>query len=180
MTILMIILYVIGGLVALVLLVAAIGPKGYALEQQVTINRPVSDVYNFLRLLANQDKYNKWAMADPKMKKTFTGTDGEAGSSYAWESVDKQVGKGEQSISKLTPNERIDMDLHFIVPFEGRSKAYFQFQSNDTNTTTVKWGLAATMKYPTNIMLVLLDLRGMLNRDLAESLGNLKKLMEGK
>ena len=79
MSILFIILIVIAAFVALLLLIATFTKKEYAIEREVTINRPTQEVFDFVRILKNQDHYNKWWMMDPNVIKSFKGTDGTVG-----------------------------------------------------------------------------------------------------
>jgi hypothetical protein len=39
-------------------------------------------VFNYLKLLKNQDNFNKWAMTNPDSNKEFKGTDGTVGSLF--------------------------------------------------------------------------------------------------
>ena len=66
-------------IVALLMLIATFTKKEYVIEREVAINRPKQDVFDFVRILKNQDHYNKWWMMDPNVKKSFKGTDGTVG-----------------------------------------------------------------------------------------------------
>jgi hypothetical protein len=61
----MIIAIVILGIIAIVLIAAASMSEDYNIEQHITINRSKTDVFNYLRILQNAEKYNKWVMEDP-------------------------------------------------------------------------------------------------------------------
>ena len=66
----MIIIYIIIGIALLIFILSSIAPKSYKVERKVTINRPVHEVYEYLRFIRNQDQWSKWNRLDPKMKKT--------------------------------------------------------------------------------------------------------------
>ena len=118
MRILKIILIVILIIIAIPLLTALFIKKDYAVEREITINKPKQEVFDYIKYLKNQDHYSKWAMMDPDMKKTYRGTDATVGFVSAWESDKKDVGTGEQEIKKITEGERLDFELRFIKPFE--------------------------------------------------------------
>src|SRR5476649_899486 len=101
----MIILAIILAIIAIPFIVAIFKPEEYVIEREIVIKRPKADVFNYVKLLKNQDHYSKWVMTDPSMKKSFTGTDGTVGFIYAWDSENKQAGKGEQEIIKLTGDD---------------------------------------------------------------------------
>src|SRR5438093_8050304 len=119
MNILLIILVAIAIIIAIILIAAAITGKEYVIEREITINKPKQEVFNYIKFLKNADQYNKWVMMDPNLKKDYKGTDGTAGFIYYWDSANKNVGKGEQEITKIIEGERVDYEIRFIKPFEG-------------------------------------------------------------
>lgn len=175
MGLLFIILGSIASLLILILLIAAVSKKSYAVERSIVINRPKEQVYDYLRHLKNQDKFNKWTMTDPNMKKTYIGTDGEAGFIYAWNG-NKRAGAGEQEIRQLTPNSRIDLEVRFIRPFAAIAQTPFTLEDAGDGTH-VTWSMSSTMKYPMNIMLMM-NMDKLLGKDIEESLTMLKKELE--
>jgi hypothetical protein len=94
------------------------------------------EVFDYVRLLNNQDNFSKWATMDPAMKKSFSGTDGTVGFVSAWESKKKDVGKGEQEIIKITEGQRIDYELRFKEPFEATDLAYITTEPISENQTS--------------------------------------------
>lgn len=119
MKIVIIVIGVLVTLIGLLLLIALFIKNEYSIKREIVISRSGKDVYNYIKLQRNQEQYSKWVMADPSMKKEFKGTDGEIGFVYAWDSKDKNVGKGEQEIIKLVDGEWVDAEIRFIKPFEG-------------------------------------------------------------
>jgi hypothetical protein len=116
MNILITILAIIGGIIALILLLAAFTRKKYSIERNIIVDKPAAEVFDYVKHIKNQDFYSKWVMTDPNMKKTFTGVDGTVGFIYAWDG-NKQAGQGEQEIVRLEEGKRIDTEVRFIRPF---------------------------------------------------------------
>ncbi len=172
------ILIAIGVIVVLLLAIAFFVKKDYAVEREITINAPREDVFDYIKYLKNQNDYSKWATMDPDMKKTYIGTDGEVGFISAWDSENKEVGRGEQEITKITDGERIDYELRFYEPFESTEIAYMVTESESVDETTVKWGFKGHMPYPGNLMLLFMDFDEMIGGDLDTGLKNLKGLLE--
>lgn len=172
------ILFAILGIIALALIAAFFMPKEYAVEREITINQPKDSVFNYVKLLKNQDNFSVWSQIDPKMKKTFTGIDGTVGAISAWESDNENVGIGEQEIKKITDGERIDFELRFKVPFESVATAYMTTEANAATETKVKWGFNGQMPYPMNLMLPFMGMDEMLGKDLQTGLDNLKGILE--
>ena len=171
-------LLLIVGIVILALVVALFVKKDYAVEREVTINKPVAVVFDYIKHIKNQDQYSVWNRLDPASKKTYSGTDGTVGFIYGWESTNKNVGKGEQEITKITEGDRVDMKLRFKEPFEAEDEAYMTTQAIGENETKVKWGFKGRMAYPMNIMLLFMNMEGMLGKDLQGGLDTLKTTLE--
>jgi hypothetical protein len=168
------------GIIAFSLLIALFLPKKYAVEREIIIDSSKDSVFSYVKYLKNQDDFSVWAKMDPAMKKKFTGTDGTVGAISAWESQDKNVGIGEQEITKITEGERIDFELRFKVPFESTDNAFMITKSISPDQTKVIWGFNGTMSYPMNLMLPIMNMEEMLGKDLENGLKNLKFNLEEK
>ncbi len=166
------------GLLILVLIIAAIVKKEYAVVSEINISKTKQEVFDYLKLLKNQDNFSKWALMDPNMKKEYLGTDGTIGFVSTWESNQKNVGKGEQEIKKIRLSERIDFEIRFIKPFAGVASAYMTTEPISANETKVKWGFDSKMKYPMNLMLLFMNMEKMIGNDLSTGLSNLKSILE--
>lgn len=178
MKILKTILLIVLGVVVIALIAAIFIKKDYAVERQTTINKPRQEVFEYVKHIKNQDNYSVWNQLDPNMQKTYTGTDGTVGFTYAWDSEKKEAGKGEQTIAAIKDGERIDMKLHFIKPFEANDNAYMVTEDTGNGQTLVKWGFYGRMDYPMNLMLVMMNMDEMLGKDLQSGLNNLKTILE--
>ena len=178
MNIFVIIIIAIAVLIAAFLILALLVKKDYTVTRDITIDTPKGDVFGYIKLLKNQDEYSKWALMDPAMKKIYTGIDGTPGFVSAWDSDDKNVGKGEQEILKITEGERVDYELRFIKPFEGKANAWLSTDSVSATQTKVTWGFKGAMPYPMNVMLLFMKMDEMIGADLETGLKNLKTKLE--
>lgn len=109
----MIVLYIVLALIALLLLTAAILPKTSTLTVSTVIDRPVREVFDYVKHLRNQKYYSVWVMADPDVKLTYTGEDGTVGFISSWSSENKNVGVGSQEITNIVEGQRYDVELRF-------------------------------------------------------------------
>ncbi|OXE98186.1 polyketide cyclase/dehydrase/lipid transport protein [Flavobacterium araucananum] len=164
--------------VAIVLIAAYFMPKNYAVEREITIDKPVDSVFNYVKYLKNQNDFSVWANIDPKMKSIYTGTDGTVGSKAAWESDVKEVGVGEQEVTKIIDGKRIDFALRFKKPMEDTAVGFMSTEAVAGNKTKVKWGINGIIPYPMNIMLPMMKMDQMIGNDLQKGLENLKTTME--
>lgn len=169
---------VVVSLIALVLILGLFAKKETTVEREVIINKPKQDVYNYVKLLANQNNYSKWAGMDPNMEKTYTGTDGTVGFVSAWKSKNKDVGSGEQEIVKIDDGKRIDYALRFKEPMESKADAFMIVDDAGEGKSKVKWGFHCTMPYPMNAMCLFMNMEDAVGKDFQTGLDNLKVLME--
>lgn len=165
-------------LIAIPLIIAIFTKKEYGVEREIIINKPKQEVFDYIKLLKNQDNYSKWNMIDPDIKKTYQGTDGTVGFISRWESYKEEIGSGEQEIVKIVEGERIDFELRFIKPFESTEPAYMTTEYIGKHQTKVVWGFNGHMNYPMNLMLLFIDMEKMIGNDLEIGLSNLKKILE--
>lgn len=180
MSIILIILIVIAAILAILLIAAAQLQSEYSIERDITIARPGQEVFDYIKLIRNQANYNKWVMMDPNAKKEYTGTDGTVGFILAWDSENKQVGKGEQEIKNIVDGQRIDLAIRFVKPFEGESTAFMTTTPISGNQTKIQWVFGGKRNLLMKVMHLLMNLKKMLGKDMETSLTNLKELLEKK
>jgi hypothetical protein len=166
------------GIIVLFLIIGFFVKKDYSVGKEVVINKSKAVVFDYLRLLRNQNKFSVWGSMDPNMKTEFRGTDGTEGFVSAWDSDVKNVGKGEQEILKIVDGERLDYEIRFLKPFKSTSWAYITTTTVDDNRTRVHWEFNGKMKYPSNLMLVFMNMEKMVGSDLDKGLQNLKTILE--
>ncbi|WP_437918298.1 SRPBCC family protein [Sphingobacterium sp. LRF_L2] len=159
------------GIIALVLIIAAFLPKKFHAGSEIVINRPVTEVFDYVSSLEKQGTYDAWSKQDPNIEKKYTGTDRTVGFTYEWKS--KKVGDGKQVITKIEPQKRIDMDL-FFNGSDVANKSFIEVSPIDESSTRVTWEIDGEMPYPFNIMNVLFDM----SKDFETGLKNLKGILE--
>ena len=175
MNVLIIILLVVAALIALVLLIALFIKREHYVKREIIINAPRQKVFDFLRLLKNQDKFNKHAMTAPDRKREFKGTDGTVGYVYSW-SGNKNAGVGEKEIINIIEGKKIETEIRFVKPMRATSSMIMETESLSDTQTKVYWSNAGTLNYPLNIMVPMME--KMLPKDMDTSLLTLKNILE--
>lgn len=164
--------------IVIFLIVAALQSNDYVISREVSVRQPREKVFDYLRHIRNMEQYNKWVMTDPGKKTTFSGTDGRTGFVYAWDSNNKQAGKGEQEIKQLVPNEKIVLEIRFEKPFQGVSEAMLMTSAEGPEQTRVTYLFKGTKNFGMKIAHLLFNLEKVLGKDLDISLNNLKARLE--
>ncbi len=175
MNTILIILAVIACLVVLLLIVALFMKKEHYVNRETIIDAPIQKVFAFLRLVKNQDKFNKWATTDKNRNETFTGTDGTVGFIYSW-SGNKNAGIGEKEIKHIIEGERIETEVRFTKPMKVAAVVIMQSQSLPDGKTKVNFINSGTLPYPFNLMIPMAEKN--FARDIDESLLKLKSILE--
>jgi hypothetical protein len=146
------------------------------IEKSKEIRKPASDVFNYLKYTRNQDNFSVWNMSDPGMKKEQSGTDGEVGFIYRWDSQNKNVGAGEQETTAIIPGKQIDSAIRFFRPMKNTGKSSFVIEDSRNNQTQVTWIFESPSKFP--MLLFAPIFKKMLGKDLEKGLENLKTILE--
>ena len=147
-------------------------------EKSVEVNRSKQEVFDYLKYCKNQDYFSVWNMADPAKKTAYEGIDGSEGFVYTWDSQVKNVGAGSQKIARILGNESIEFDLRFDRPMKNTGTSRFRLSSVNDELTRVTWEFSGPTKFPMSLFKGMFQ--KMLGKDLAQSLSNLKQVMEKK
>jgi hypothetical protein len=163
-------------IIALPFLIAAVLPRTFVLEKEVVIARPKNEVFDFVRHMENQKQYMVWARIDPATKISVQGNDGTVGAVYTWESIDQNVGRGEQEIIAIQDGERIDFQIRMLAPFQSTDPVSTFVQSVGDNETKVRSIYRGTMGYPLNLLCSVVCTK--VGDDMQKSLVTLKEVLE--
>lgn len=170
-------LYIVLGLIVLIALLALIAPKSYDVSRSIEIDRPKAEVFENIKYLKKQQEWSPWGKKDPMMDKKFTGVDGEVGAVSYWNG-NKEVGEGEQEITKIIDGERVEGELRFLKPFKSTSDCYLDVAEIDNGKSKVTWGFKGRNKFPMSIMMLFMSMDKAVGKDFEEGLRNLKTIME--
>lgn len=172
----MTLIYILAGLVLLVLLLYLLAPATYDVSRTVELQVAPGETFEYLKYLKNQDEWSPWGRKDPAMKKGFRGTDGTVGAVSTWEG-NKQVGAGEQEITRIDPDRRIETKLRFLKPWKSTSDAYLEVEPVPGGSL-VRWGFRGSNGFPMRLMLLFMSMDKMVGKDFEEGLSNLKARLE--
>jgi hypothetical protein len=111
------------------------------------------------------------------MEKKFTGVDGEVGAISYWNG-NKDVGEGEQEITRIIEGKRVEAELRFMKPFKSTSDSYLDLVELGNGKTKVTWGFKGENKFPMSIMMLFMNMDKAVGKDFEEGLLNLKSILE--
>ncbi|TBN06320.1 polyketide cyclase [Hyunsoonleella flava] len=172
-----ILIYLILGVVAVFVMLILIAPKKFDVKRSIIIDNTLPEVFQYLKHIKNQDEWSPWKKKDPNMKQEFEGIDGEVGFVAKWEG-NRDVGIGEQEITKIVENETIESQLRFFKPWKSESNAYLRLEEVTPNKTKVVWGFSGENKIPINVFFLFFSMDKAVGKDFDEGLASLKLILE--
>jgi len=172
----MIFVYIFIGLIVILLLIAALLPKGFNIEKTIVINSPVAQVMKHVADLNYYSQWNPWQQSDPTTKKEITGVAGVPGHKYSWQG--KKVGVGSLTL-KSVDDKHLHFDLEFIKPFKSKARDNWLFEQWGNDETKVTWQNSGALPWPIASLMGPL-LQKSLNKQFETGLNNLKKMVEVK
>jgi hypothetical protein len=175
MNILITILLTLAGILALLLILGLFMKREHYVKREIIINSPIQKVFDYVKLLKNQDSFNKHAMAGADRNREFKGTDGTVGYIYAW-SGDKSVGVGEKEIMNIVEGKSIEMEIRFVKPMKTSARIVMETSALSDNQTLVSWSNAGRLPYPLNTLIPVMQKS--VEKDMDASLLNLKGILE--
>jgi uncharacterized protein YndB with AHSA1/START domain len=177
MNIILTILLALAGIIAALLIIALFMKKEHYVRREIIINAPLQKVFDYLKLLKNQDQFNKWAKADPDRNWEYKGTDGTVGFIIAWKG-NKKAGEGEKEIMNIVEGKRIETQIRFVKPMVTTADITMETESLSNDQTKVSFINSGTLKYPMNIFIPMAEKK--FPKDMDESLATLKNILENK
>lgn len=171
----MIFVYIFIGLIASLLIVAALLPKTFNVEKTIIIKQSVAEVMNKVGDLNFYSKWNPWQQADPSATNNITGSAKTPGHKYAWEG--KKVGVG--SLTLLSLDEKhIHFELEFFKPWKSKAKDNWLFEPwGDGSETKVTWQNSGGLPWPMARLMGPMITKN-LNHQFEQGLNNLKTMVE--
>lgn len=109
-------------------------------RRSITINKPVSEVYNTLSDFNNWHPWSPWLISEPEAKVKVS----ENNKFYEWEG--KVVGSGQMRIMEEKENQEIHIDLTFLKPWKSHAKTSFFFEDKG-GSTQVDWTMDSSLPF---------------------------------
>lgn len=175
MNILITLLLAVAGIIILLLILALFMKSKHYVKREVIIGATRQQVFDYIKLLRNQDTFNENAKAGAGRKRHYKGTDGTVGFVYAW-SGDKDAGEGEKEIMAITEGESIEMEIRFVKPMIATARIIMGTEPLSAGRTKVYWSNAGTLKYPLNALIPMVERS--VAKGMDSSLSALKDILE--
>jgi len=165
-------------LLAMVLVVGGLllSPK-FNVSRTQTVKAPPEKVYALVASPRAWKQWSVWNRRDPAMAVTYSGAESGAGAVWEWKSASE--GDGRMSFTAAEPPTRVAYDLYF-PDFGTTSGGELRFKpvANDPGSTEVTWTMNGDMGKNPLFRWFALFADGMVGKDFADGLANLKAVAE--
>lgn len=172
LTTLLVIAAIVVAAIVVVLVLAAMKPDTFQVARTATIKAPPEKIYP---LIADFHRWTAWSPyehRDPNLKRTYGGTAGAVGQTYAWEG-NKNVGRGSMTMIEASAPSTVGLKLDFVSPFEAHNNVVFSLVPQNDGTA-VTWDMKGPTPFMAKIMHVFMDMDKMCGKDFSQGLANLK------
>jgi Polyketide cyclase / dehydrase and lipid transport len=168
------------GLVLIVLLaifvIGLVEPREVVIMRSTVIRAPKEVVFDQIMRFKNWTNWSPWYKMDSdKIKISYAGTDGVAGSSYHWEGSDK-TGAGDMKNIGVDGTQ-MNFEMNIIRPLDKTIEGYIKV-TDTAGMARVVWRMEVKMSYPFNAALLLLNFDKFFGGDLDAGLANMKQYVE--
>lgn len=164
---------ILGGVVAVILLIAAFRPNTFRVERSATVPAAPEVVFPLVDDLEAWRGWSPWEGLDPDMKRTYEGAKRGVGAVYAWDG-DRKAGAGRMEIVESVPPERIAVTLDFTRPFSANNRVEIALAPVDDGTR-VTWTMTGASPFMFRVMGVFMSMDTMIGRDFERGLANLAR-----
>lgn len=151
-------------------------PAKFHIERSTTIEAPADIVFDNINDFHIWPEWSAWEKLDPQLKRTYNDVPSGTGADYHWVGNDK-VGEGRMTITESMPNERVNINLEFLKPFQAQNQVAF-ILAQDGPQTTVKWTMDGNNNFVGKAMSIFMDPEKMVGPDFEKGLASLKALSE--
>ena len=161
-------------LIVVVVVAGLLAPKETNISVSNTINAPKEQVWEQIVKFKNWPNWSPWIKMEPDVALTYSGTDGEPGSSYHW--VGKETGEGNMSNTGVE-NGQMNYGLHFVKPFEGDADGYLKVEDS-AGMSKVTWAFHSQDGFIMRGLSSLMGMNKMLTQQFNDGLKNMKEYVE--
>jgi hypothetical protein len=174
------ILLVLGLILAVFVVIAALKPAEYLIKRDVMINAKPEAIFPFLVSMKKADDWMPWKESDPQVQNSYSGPEEGLGSVSSWESPGP-MGTGKAEIVGSTPNQSVKTKITYTKPMEMSQDSEFVLTPMGENTQ-MTWTVSGIQPFIARLIctLTFMNLDKYVGGMFEQGLNKLKTLAEGK
>jgi hypothetical protein len=138
------ILLALAGVVAIILVAAAMQSSEFSVSRSTTTSAPAEAVFAQVNDFHKWESWSPWAKMDPAAKNTYEGAASGVGAAFGWSG--KKVGAGRMEIIDSRSPELIRIKLEFLRPMKATNIAEFTFKPVG-GKTQITWTMGGSRPF---------------------------------
>ncbi len=155
---------------------AAKSPSDFHIERSVAMAATPEQIFPLINDFHSWVNWSPYEKLDPKMEKTYSGSEAGPGAVYEWKGNGK-AGAGRIEIIKVSEPLRVTMTLDMYKPIRGHNKVVFSITPSGEESV-VTWAMDGTNPFIVKVVSQFVNMDKMIGKDFEEGLFNLKALVE--
>lgn len=167
---------VIGLIISILLIVAAVKSPDYMVTRSIVINAPAEKIFPYLNNQKLAEKWGSWMEIDPDSKMSYSGPDEGVGSVGSW-TGGKQMGTGSATIVNVIPNQKVEIRLEYTEPMNMIQDTDYLITPEGAGSK-VTWTVRGKNNFVGRLMCMFADMEKMVGGMFEKGLSNLKTLVE--
>lgn len=156
--------------------VVAMQPSEFKIVRSAKFAVAPSKAFAQVNDFHNWESWSPWAKLDPAAKNSFEGSSSGKGAIFKW-SGNNEVGEGKMTITESRPDERIQIKLEFVRPFEDSSTSEFTFNP-DGDQTVVTWTMTGRQNFIGKAVCLFMNMDKIVGGQFEKGLANMKTVIE--
>ncbi|MES2526635.1 MAG: SRPBCC family protein [Bdellovibrionota bacterium] len=140
----------------------------YSVTRQM--KAPVETVFPYLSQIRLGSEWSPFEKADPNMKKDYDGN------RLMFEG-NREVGAGSVEITKVVPNQQVDLILKMTEPFKAENQIYYTVKPVDGGTQFT-WRMTGDGGFIMKLMSIFMDCEKMITDQFNKGMDNLQQIVE--
>jgi polyketide cyclase/dehydrase/lipid transport protein len=167
-----------GVLAAFILFLAYVStrPGSFRYERSGVIQASAEKIFPYISNLRMGEKWSPYEKADPNLKKTYIGSDGQVGSIMEFDG-NSEAGSGKLEILKIVPNDLVQLKLTMTRPFFAENLIDYKLTSVSSGTE-FSWAMAGDGGFLGKLISVFIDCEKMVAGEFTRGIANLKTVVE--
>jgi uncharacterized protein YndB with AHSA1/START domain len=149
----------------------------FEVVRSTQIDAPAERVFPLIASFKSWTEWSPWEGMDPNLEREYSGPESGVGSKYAWKG-NRKVGQGEMKITVAEPPSRVELDLHFLKPFDTQNLTIFEIEASPEGGTAVTWRMQGKQKGLMKLMGKFMSMDKVVGRDFEKGLAQLKATAE--
>jgi uncharacterized protein YndB with AHSA1/START domain len=162
--------------IAFFLVVGLTTSAAFSIVREADFKATPQKVFAEINDFRNWAAWSPWEKMDPTMQRSFSGAATGVGAKYAWVG-NKKVGEGNMEITRSQAPSNLELDLHFLKPFQADNVTEFTLTPNNGGTH-FKWEMRGQTPFMLRMMKMFMDMDKMVGKDFDAGLANLRGVVE--